>query len=354
MIGLLDLDLMNDKKLGIPNVEIMKLSSYYQQEERQFCRLLRLDENDLSTYDKIYIASENENYVIPENYKKAKNVFYCGSGFNNGVYVPFKNKLIDYSIPKPGIYKGYLNEKYSIGFPAKDINDFLDNSYYRCYAGEDWLPMPPIMKRKRVFLYDRDFFYDDWEKIMMNISKHGPSSIARIHPVFCNTLRDFFKIRTYPKFLRSNEIILDIDVPFSQVNVMFKKYELKFKADIGKNSNVKIPIGGTFPTNIQYYDDLYYKLNLLYSFWARKIPVKLYYKKPNIGNYNPIEELSKMIVNWSMMNTAKKRKLSIFEMLKPKSREYQEIRDMVYYDLMYEKVFKQTLANLHNNGYWRL
>ena len=60
MIGLYDYDLQSSTSTTflIPNLEIMKLSTYYRREENTFCRLIASDESDLSGYDKIYFYSE--------------------------------------------------------------------------------------------------------------------------------------------------------------------------------------------------------------------------------------------------------------------------------------------------------
>ena len=106
-MGLVDLQLQSwDKpQLCPPNLEIMKLATYYKQEENKFCRLINLDESELSNYEKIYIFSESKNFItVPEAFKKATNVIYGGTAFTNNKYVPFTNKIIDYTIPTPGIY----------------------------------------------------------------------------------------------------------------------------------------------------------------------------------------------------------------------------------------------------------
>ena len=60
MIGLVDYDLQTSTStsLLIPNLEIMKLATYYRIEENHFCRLLTLEEQELGSYDKIYFFSE--------------------------------------------------------------------------------------------------------------------------------------------------------------------------------------------------------------------------------------------------------------------------------------------------------
>ena len=89
---------------------------------------------------------------------RASNVIYGGTAFTNGVYIPFKNEIIDYTIPRASIYKQFLKEKDLLGINPKIINHILDDTYYRMYAGANRLPIPPILPSKRVFIYDKDFF----------------------------------------------------------------------------------------------------------------------------------------------------------------------------------------------------
>ena len=302
MIGLLDYDYSSSTStnLLIPNIEIMKLATYYKIEENQFCRLLSLKEEELTNYDKIYFFSElSVNPIIPDNFLRAKNVVYGGTAFTNDKYIPFENEIIDFTIPRPTIYKDSLKQKYNDGIKSKVISHVLDDSYYRNYAGENRLPLPAIQPKKRIFLYDREFFYNDWEYTIKTISARKPSSIVRIHPIICKTLTEFFTMRNYPKISRENEVILDIEIPLEEVNYMFKYYKNLFLADITPNSNVYLNVGGSWSTNLQYIRDLMYKLNLLYSFWARGIFIKLKYQSPKIGYHNPIENITQLIVLWS-------------------------------------------------------
>lgn len=252
MIGLVDYDLQTSTsvKLTAPNIEIMKLATYYKIEENKFCRLISLEEKELSSYEKIYFFSESDiRPIIPEPFLRASNIIYGGTGFTDKVYHPFENSIIDYTIPRPIIYKEYLKQKYEDGVKAKIISHILDDTYYRCYASNNKLPQPPIIKKKRVFLYDREFFYDDWKSIINNIISHSPSSIIRIHPIICSTVKQYFEVRAIDKIARTNEIILDLNIPLNEVDYMLKKYKDAFLADIALNSNVYITLGGTFSTS---------------------------------------------------------------------------------------------------------
>ena len=114
MIGLVDLNWQKaDLILPPPNLEIMKLAEYYKYEENKFCRIIGLEETELTGYEKVYIFSENDNCIeVPTAMRKATNVIYGGSAFTNKKYVPFENELIDFTIAKPNIYSRLLKEKY--------------------------------------------------------------------------------------------------------------------------------------------------------------------------------------------------------------------------------------------------
>ena len=357
MIGLVDLDLYqksSSTELYYPNIEIMKLASYYKTEERQFCRLLSPEENNLEAYDKIFLFSEQDRVDIPMGYKQAKNVTYGGSAFTKKRYIPFENDLIDYTLPRTFIYKNFLAEKYQDGVKTKSIDSFLDSTYYRVYAGKNKLPVPAIQKRKKVILYDRDFFYPNWEKILEFISEKSPSQIIRIHPVFCNKLSQFFDLRSFTKFSRENEIVLDLKIPLEDLGILFKKYELKFLADINNSSNVFFPFGNSLQGTIQYYQDLIYILNILYSFWARNIKIKLKFIEPKIGFCNPITELSKLIENWSNLSTDSKKNTPLIKKIKKKSLEQQQYEKMIKYYPKMEELFCQSFNDLKDRRYWRI
>lgn len=359
MIGLVDFDLCTStsQKLLIPNIEIMKLAHYYQVEEHQFCRLLTLEETDLSNYDKIYFFSElNPNPSIPEVFLRSNIVTYGGTAFTNGIYKPFENEVIDYTLPKPAIYKEFLKQKYDAGIKYRTIEHVLDDTYYRNYAGENKLPLPAILPRKRIFLYDRDFFYPDWENTIELISSRKPSSIIRLHPIICNKLSNYFKLREYTKFARSNLILLDIDIPLEEVNYMFKKYKNLFLADIVQSTNVMLPIGNTQSTNLQYVRDLVYKLNLLYSFWSQGILIKMKFLPPRLGYINPIINFEKMIEVWTN-NQFEDRRDSTINSKIPKKKKDNILRDekdlICKYYPQFEKLCVQSFNLLNKQGRWR-
>lgn len=357
MIGLLDCDwsLSTSNTFLFPNIEIMKLASYYRLEENQFCRLLTFEDTDLSAYEKIYVFSELHNNIkLPDHFLRQGNIIFGGSALTQGEYVPFKNELIDYTIPRTAIYKKVLEQKYNEGVKAKIISNVLDNTYYRNYAGVNKLPLPAILPRKQVILYDRNFFYPDWKDTIQEITDRRPSTIIRIHPIVCSKLSEYFDMRDFVKISRANTIILDINIPLDEVNYMLRHYKKLFLADITANSNVMLYLGGSWDTMQQYCRDLIYKINLLLAFWSKGIAIKFYYQTPKLGIYNPIEDLEKAIVLWS---TSKKKTLTILNKIpqrkkdNPSKEQYEEVIKLFPSSKV---LFEQSFEELSKRGYWNL
>ena len=337
MIGLLDLNLMEkstDTKLFHPNLEIMKLASYYQIEMEQFCRLMTLDPHqDLSNYDKIYVYAEFP-AEFPDFLKGKRNVIIGGPAFTNGIYKPFEEELIDFTIPRMMIYKKFLKDARSNLMPQLEVSKFLNSAYYRMYAGEQKLPPPIINNRKRLYLYDSNIFVPDWRSILDGLCDFHPSGIYCLHPIVCRTVSEFLGIRKYTEVSRQNDVILNFPIPLNEVGVMMKAYHRKFLAEITKTSNVYLNLGLEKGTNHQYFNNLFYTLNLLYAFWNYTIPIKLKLVEPQSGQQNPIYDLSKKIVYWSNKCFDKDYDNTIIDILKLTEKESKKKPEQKQFELI--------------------
>ena len=359
MIGLVDLQLQQwDKpRLCPPNLEIMKLAQYYKAEENKFCRLINLDETELSSYDKIYIFSESKDFItVPDAFKRAPNVIYGGSAFTNGVYVPFENTIIDFTLPKTEIYKQLLKEKYVAGLQTIEIERLLDNCYYRWHAGDEVLPLTPVKNRKRVYIYDTDFFLPGWQKVIDKIFHYRPSSINLIHPAHYHKISDFLEVRENCLIARSNDAFLDLDIPLKETPVLMKHYKNRLLASIVPSAQVYISLGGSFHYRSDYLKNIIYKLNLLYIFWSNNIPLKIKYEEPTLGCYDPIADLSKLIATWTQGES--KHNKSIIDRI-PKDKGLTDIRpENEQLDLILKSypskdtLFRQTFTTVKQGGIW--
>ena len=196
-----------------------------------------MDETELTNYDKIYIFSESKEFIkVPDAFLRAPNVIYGGTAFTNGIYIPFENKLIDYTIAHTRIYYNYLKEKRQAGLDDKQIGKLLDNSYYRWHAGENELPLPAINKRRRLYIYDINFFQNGWRNIINKIIDRNPSSIQFIHPAHYKKISDFLEVRENSLIAKGNDAYLDLDIPLKETPILMKHYKNRLQAVIVPNS----------------------------------------------------------------------------------------------------------------------
>ena len=360
MIGLVDLQLQswNKPQLCPPNLEIMKLATYYQAEENKFCRLINLDETEFSAYEAIYVFSESKSFItVPEAFKRANNVIYGGTAFTNGKYIPFKNRLIDYTLARPRIYANFLREKRIAGIRDIEISRLLDNSYYRWHAGDEVLPLPSIKKRHRIYIYDIDFFREGWRDIIYKIMDRNPSSINFIHPAHYKKILDFLDVRENHLINKGNDAFLDLNIPLRETPILMKHYKNRLLAVINQSSQVYLSLGGSFHYQSDYLKDILYKLNLLYVFWSCKIPLKIKYEEPTIGCYNPISDLSKLISTWTQGETCHIKSI-IDRIPKDKSMtdvrpEREQLRKILERYPSSETLFRQTTETAKQGGLWK-
>lgn len=361
MIGLVDLQLQSWPKpqLCPPNLEIMKIATYYQSEENKFCRLIGLEETELEAYEQIYVFSESKDFItVPEAFKRAKNVIYGGTAFTNGIYLPFKNKVIDYTLARPRIYSNFLKEKYNAGLLEElEITRLLNNSYYRWHAGEEELPLPAIKKRHRIYIYDKDFFQEGWRKIIDRMINRNPSSINFIHPAHYKRISDFLDVRENALIAKGNDAYLDLDIPLKETPILMQYYKNRLLAVITPSSRVYLSLGGSYHYQSDYLKDVIYKLNLLYVFWSCNIPLKLKYEEPTLGCYNPISDISKLITTWSQGETCHTK--SIIDRI-PKDKklsevrpEREQLRQILERYPTYETLFRQTTETAKQGGLWK-
>lgn len=122
-------------------------------------------------------------------------------------------------------------------------------------------------------------------------------------------------------------------------------------------SQVYLPLGGSFHYQSDYLKDIIYKLNLLYVFWSCNIPIKFKYEEPTLGCYNPIADLSKLIVTWTQGETCNSK--SILDRI-PKDKSMSDVRperEQVKVILnrypSSETLFRQTKETSKKGGFWK-
>ena len=302
--------------------------------------------------------SESKDFItVPEAFRRATNIVYGGTAFTNGVYVPFENKLIDYTLASTRIYTQFLRDKYQAGMKDTELNRLWDNSYYRWHAGEEVLPLPSIKKRHRIYIYDKEFFLPGWRTIIDKIMNRNPSSINFIHPAHYKKISDFLEVRENSLIAKGNDAYLDLNIPLKETPILMKHYKNRLLAVIVPSSQVYLSIGGSFHYKTDYLKDMLYKLNLLYVFWSCGIPLKLKYENPTLGCYNPIPDISKLIATWSQGETCNYK--SIMDRI-PKDKSLSDVRPereqlKIILDRYptKETLFRQTTETVKKGGFWK-
>ena len=233
------------------------------------------------------------------------------------------------------------------------LKKFVNSAYYRACVNGKILPIPAFKKNERLYLYDKEFFFNGWETVMDEITSRSPSSIICVHPIHCKTMGQYLKIREYEKIARGNEVWWDLPVPLSDIPYLFNHYYTELKNDIISSAQVYLPIGGnSLVTDSYCVRELSYKLNLLYSFWARSIPLKLRYVRPTVGHRNVMEELFEELEKWSSSSTPYRRDTTFIDFVAKKNKAVWSAIERCGEDK--QVLFRQSYKNISNYKIWRL
>lgn len=299
MIGIIDYELLIMKRgLPPPSLSAMKMSSYLKSTEKEHIVLLQTLEN-IEHYDKVYFFSDSIIEKLPKEIFQYPNVEMYGLHLNP---IPL---LAEHMLPDTTLYNNIVQERVvNKTTTTTRALQFLDSIYYKCYdQNGKRLPLPPSEKRKRFYIYDEDFLSlsDCWE-IIEAITERNPSAIYMTQPIQCHTVKQFFTLREdYEKVSRNNKIFLDYFVPLHHLETYFGKYKLKLLGEITKASDVRIYLGKNYGNDIYsetfYIRNLFYCLNLVYSYYSRNIPIKADLYHP-YDVTNPYEDVYNAIRLW--------------------------------------------------------
>lgn len=121
-IGLLDQDALLYPKEFIPNLEIMKLSSFYKKKRHYVTLILNPDKTE--RYSKILLRKDKKDNIYLSNLLLQDKCSYGGLAFTNGIYAPMDLE-IENSVPDISIYNSYFRK-----FSIKE-KDFREASFIR-------------------------------------------------------------------------------------------------------------------------------------------------------------------------------------------------------------------------------
>ena len=292
MIAIYDEEFARAKRgLPPPSLAAMKTAAYLKTEQTDQVVLIT-DLNSAANFNKVYFFSDKPLKELP------KEVFLLANAELYGKYLEPLPQIIEHMAPDITIYHDVVQDRLLKKIVSTNrALQFLDSIYYQAYGlNGERLPLPPSLHRKRFYLYDEDFLqYENCWDIFREIEERVPTGIYTIKPIQCRTVKQFFTLREdYEKVSRSNKIILDYFVPLHHFDIYFSKYKLKLLGEITKNSEIYVYIGKNYSSSaygeVFYLKNLYYCLNLIFSYYSRNIPIKaeLFVVEDSINPYKDI------------------------------------------------------------------
>lgn len=352
MIGIIDYSLLLTKRgLPPPSLAAMKMAAYLKSNQPDQVYLLHTMEN-IETYERVCFFSDLIIDKLPKEIFQYPNVELYGLYLND---IPL---LAEHMLPDTTIYNDIVQERVvNKQVSTSRALQFLDSVYYKCYdQNGKRLPLPPSQKRKRFYIYDNDFLTipDCWD-IINEITEGYPSGIYMIQPILCHNVKQFFTLREdYEKVSRNNKIFLDYFVPLHHFETYFGKYKLKLLGEITKTSDVCIYLGKNYGNNVYsetfYLRNIFYCLNLAYSYYSRNIPIKADIYHP-YDTTNPYEDVYNAIRLWINSEDYDMTLAQSFGTKKLKER----MAELIEKNPAFNPFFNKTKNDLINTrGFWRI
>lgn len=184
-IAIIDADLIGRKKHRFPNLACMKISGYHKEQGNSV--ELKLDYENLSLYDKVYVSKVFTDTPIEDSILQLPNVEYGGTGFFYDKAPKLPNE-IEHHMPDYHLYDDWVNEQiengekkidfkyytdYSIGFVTRGCFrqcEFCVNKNYKRVEKHSPLSEFVDNKRKKICLLDDNFLgHPDWKNILLEL-----------------------------------------------------------------------------------------------------------------------------------------------------------------------------------------
>lgn len=188
-VGIIDADLIGQKRHRFPNLASMKISGYHKDNGDQVNLLSTYD--DIDDYDKVYVSKVFTDTRVPLDLSKRKNVSFGGTGFYFDKAPPLPD-VIEHHMPDYDLYNNYINEKINNGIKRIEFKEYLDYSHgfltRHCFRKcpfcvnrnydkvIKWSPLKEFFNenKKKICLNDDNFFgYSGWKPLLRELVDTG-------------------------------------------------------------------------------------------------------------------------------------------------------------------------------------
>lgn len=189
MIAIIDADLIGRKRHRFPNLVCEKISAYEKDQGREV--ELKTDYEDLSRYEKVYLAKVFLDTPVPKEVLRMENVTYGGTGFFYDKAKPLPY-AVEHHMPDYHLYDDWIAEKVQNGASPKEFDEYVNSSigyltrgcfrhcpfcvnqnYNRVFCHS---PLTEFLDptRKRICLLDDNFLgHPKWKEMLQELQSTG-------------------------------------------------------------------------------------------------------------------------------------------------------------------------------------
>ena len=124
-VGIIDADLISNKKHRFPNLACMKISAYYKSLGHDVSLLQSY--NDVENYDKVFVSKVFSETPVPNGILELPHVEHGGTGFyyKNAPQLP---QEIEHSMPDYHLYDNFVSNLLESGVKRSQLKYYLDFS----------------------------------------------------------------------------------------------------------------------------------------------------------------------------------------------------------------------------------
>lgn len=188
-IGIVDAELIDNKKHRFPNLASMKLSAYYKLQGHEV--KLITDYNYIDEFDKVYISKVFTKTKVPDEVLKNRRVHFGGTGFFYDRAPPLPDD-IEHTKPDYGLYTAYIDSlkqagaskestkyytDYDIGFLTRGCFrqcEFCVNRRYKHCRRHSPISEFTDDSHKKICLLDDNFLAcGEWKSIIEQVQETG-------------------------------------------------------------------------------------------------------------------------------------------------------------------------------------